>query len=243
MRRISPDEKSVQAIAEEWDRIAEERNRQIRSGLDDSMSNVLAPAVLNLLDRTSTHTIVDIGCGTGWLTARLSAVAGSVIGIDVSKHSIELARREPPKHNVEYVWDEFESFSQSRGGVFTVAIANMTLITVLHLDPFIKAVSHVLQESGHFVLTIAHPCFWPTYWGYAECPWFNYLDEIPIEAPFRIAAETTDLVTTHVHRPLGAYMSVLWRYGFVLEEMVEMVGKGFRPPRFLAIKCHKDGKA
>lgn len=239
MRSVLPSEKTVQQIAEEWDRLAETRGRQIRSGLDDSLSNVLAPTVVQLLQDTDTDRIIDIGCGTGWLTEKIAQMAGSVVGIDMSRCSLEIAMRDSSVSNVEYIHSEFEYFSKTHQRSFTVGVANMTMLTVINLDCFVQAVARVLKDGGHLVLTIAHPCYWPLYWQYADCSWFNYLDEILIETPFKIASECTDIATTHVHRPLQNYVDTLHNSGFIIERFVELVGKGFHLPRFLAVKSYK----
>jgi hypothetical protein len=116
------------------------------------------------------------------------------------------------------------------------AVANTTLGTVANLPGVLTAINRCLQPSGVFVLTIPHPCFWPTYWGYAEAPWFKYDAEIAIAAPFRIASEGTALVTTHVHRPLRQYLTMLKAGGFELERFRELTGRGFTPPRFIAMR-------
>lgn len=239
MKRVSHTEESPERIAQEWDRIAEVRHRQIRSGLDDSMTNVLAPTVAGMIHGVSTSSLIDIGCGTGWLTTTLAPLTSRITGVDMSKRSIDIAMRESAASNVEYVCDKFECFSRNHPQGFDVAVANMTLVTVINLGSLIDAVANVLKDGGHFVLTIAHPCYWPLYWGYADCQWFNYSDEVLIEAPFKIGAETTSFVTTHVHRPIEQYVNTLCHSGLVIEKLVELTGKNFRPPRFLAIKCRK----
>ena len=88
--------------------------------------------------------------------------------------------------------------------------------------------------------TTIHPCFWSQYWGYAETAWFEYLDEFAVEAPFKIQAENTDMITTHIHRPLQSYISGLLECSFVFEKFIEMTGEGFELPRFVAFRVRKE---
>jgi SAM-dependent methyltransferase len=113
----------------------------------------------------------------------------------------------------------------------------MTLGTAPDLLKLLSAVGACLKPGGVFIFTIPHPFFWPTYWGYAEAPWFDYTREMAIAAPFRIGAEGTEFTTTHVHRPLAAYFEQLRRAGFELEKLEELIGRGFRLPRFIAMRC------
>jgi SAM-dependent methyltransferase len=112
----------------------------------------------------------------------------------------------------------------------------MTFGTVANLRRVLAAIHLHLQPGGILVFTIPHPCFWPTYWGYSEAPWFEYDAEIAIAAPFRIASEGTALVTTHVHRPLHQYLTMLKAAGFELERFRELTGRGFALPRFVAMR-------
>jgi len=239
MKRLSPSDISLKKVSQEWDRLAETRSRQVRSGLDDSMTNVLAPAVLGLLSTSDTKSVLDIGCGTGWLTARVARLAGHVVGVDMSTRSIEVAMRDSTLSNVEYVNCEFQQFARTHRHTFTAAVANMTLMTVLPLESFVRASARVLKRGGHLVLTIGHPCFWPLYWRYARSPWFRYREEIVIQAPFKIGAERTRMVTTHIHRPIERYITVFQHCGFQVTQLRELTGKGFELPRFLAVKCRK----
>jgi 16S rRNA (adenine1518-N6/adenine1519-N6)-dimethyltransferase len=42
---------------------------------------------------SSTDTVVEIGCGVGRMTRRLSELAGTVIAADISSRMLELCRR------------------------------------------------------------------------------------------------------------------------------------------------------
>jgi 2-polyprenyl-3-methyl-5-hydroxy-6-metoxy-1,4-benzoquinol methylase len=242
MKRLSRRNISLKKISQEWDRLAETRDRQVRTGIDDSMTRVLAPAVLELLCSTDTKSVVDIGCGTGWLTARMARLARHVVGVDMSTRSIEMAMRGSALPNIEYVNSEFLRFARTHQHGFSVAVANMTLMTVVPLESFVRAIACVLKRDGHLILTIGHPCFWPLYWRYARCPWFRYWEETVIQAPFKIRAERTVVTTTHVHRPLDRYIAVFQNCGFRITKFKELTGKGFALPRFLAVKCQKAGR-
>ncbi len=68
-------------VAEEWDRMS----GAVLGGFD------LAEAVLRVMPKCAAA--VDLGCGTGNLSARLLEKAGLVIGVDGSARMLELARR------------------------------------------------------------------------------------------------------------------------------------------------------
>ena len=240
--------KSSEAIASEWDRIALARHMQISTGKDISFSYVLKPTVSELLQGCNLEKVLDLGSGTGELTRELAKVSSEVVGVDISSRSTEIARKVCSNAaNVSFCLNSVEALASDWAGPrFTAIVANMTLMDCLNLDSLVEAAARLVAPDGCLVATITHPWFWPYYWGYAEAKWFNYHQEIFIEAPFRISAEATDYVTTHVHRPLTAYMKSLTQAGFLVDRILEpfpsekvqdLYPKLWEFPRFLAFRA------
>jgi tRNA G46 methylase TrmB len=75
-----------------WDRLAEERHRQIASCEDLSFEHILVPTMLRLFENADPALVLDIGSGTGDFTARLARVATRVIGVEPSGASVVVAR-------------------------------------------------------------------------------------------------------------------------------------------------------
>ena len=241
-------DKSPEAVAAEWDRIAHVRQNQISAGADISFNYVLKPTVLKLLEGCDLRRVIDLGCGTGDLTREIGLISGEVSGVDSSPISIEIAEETcSGAPNISLVAASIESFAkQGCGSSFGTAVANMTLMTCLDLDSFIESVAKVISPNGHFIATITHPWFWPNYWGYADASWFDYRKELVIEAPFKISTESTDYITTHVHRPLSAYLDSLTNAGFMVEKVMEpypekqvhsQYKESWKFPRFLAVRA------
>ena len=240
--------KTRATVASEWDRIAHVRHDQMASGKDLSFRYVLTPAVKELLKGCNLQRVLDLGCGTGQLAAELAAMSTKVTAVDVSSRSIGIAKRTCSDFvNTSFFLGSVEEFADQWNDLpFTTAIANMTLMACLDLDSFIEAVSRVVVSKGHLIATITHPSFWPYYRGYANADWFNYAQETVIEAPFKISAESTEYVTTHIHRPLASYISSLFGAGFVVESILEpfpddttqtLYPEPWRFPRFLAFRA------
>lgn len=226
--------KSLSRIAREWDAIAALRDEQVCSGKDHSANFVLAPAILDGLPTVSS--LIDIGCGTGWLTARAAKNADLIVGIDPSGESISIARARHNGVGVSYQAESVESFAK-KGRKFELAISNMSVSSAPNLHTFISASRNVLKKNALFVFTIPHPCFWPLYWGYASHPKFNYEKSYAIEGEFKIQKEMSKYSTTHFHHPLEKYVSAIQGSRFRLVEINELTGRGFRFPRFLLVKA------
>ncbi len=253
MSDIKPHPRKSQAdLTREWDRLAQERHRQISSGEDVSFENVVLPAVWRLFEPANKATVLDIGSGTGDFTARLAKLAGHVIAIEPSPASMTIARRVCRSiSNVEFVESTLEQaaidLNQRR---VTSAVAVMTLMTTPDLSKFTRALATLLERGGLFVAIITHPWFWPVYWGYDKEAWFKYDREIFIEAPFRISRRRTEIKTTHVHRPLEQYVNVFAGCGLRLNALVEpfppsevqsLYPTQWQFPRFLGLRWEKVG--
>lgn len=237
-------------LVREWDRLAEERHRQIASGDDLSFHHVVVPTTWRLLEGADRTLVLDIGSGTGEFTLQLARSSGTVIAVEPSKTSVALAREVcHGATNVRFV----ETSLEEAGGLLgeegaTTAVAVMTLMTAPDLRGLAKALAGLLRTHARFIATLTHPCFWPRYWGYEREPWFRYDREVFIEAPFVISKRQTDLRTTHVHRPLENYLTVFAEEGFALEALVEpmppldvqsLYPRRWEFPRFLGLRWEK----
>src|SRR5262249_21327154 len=153
--------------------------------------------------------VLDAGCGTGFLAERLAERACEVLAVDVSTKSIAIAKTTHAAPNLRYEATSIEGLASRAPALFTLVVANMTLMTAPNLRSFVNGVSRLLQPGGHLVFTITHPWFWPLYWNYADEDWFDYRRELAIEAPLEISLERQGPVTTHYHRPIAMYVTEL----------------------------------
>lgn len=75
-------------IANEWDNIAILRQKQIESKMDTSFHQILLPSIskqIDLIKNVSQKKLIDLGCGSGYLTNYLSLSVKETVGIDLSK--------------------------------------------------------------------------------------------------------------------------------------------------------------
>lgn len=248
--------KTLLELAQEWDALAPVRADQISSGRDFSFDHVLTPLMLDLAGpalrlakNSGPVTLLDVGCGTGELTSHIAPLADRVIGIDISKRSLAIARTKLP--SATFISGPLEScLADVVKERVNVVVAGMTLMSLPDLSSFADAVRRILPVGGRFIATLTHPWFWPWYWDYAREGWFSYSEEIAIEAPFRISSEQTEFVTTHFHRPLHRYVGEFERQGFDLELLQEPVPSppvlgeqkpAWKYPRFLGIRWVRRG--
>ncbi|AZQ57895.1 methyltransferase domain-containing protein [Maribacter sp. MJ134] len=238
--------KSNSEISKEWDAIAKVRSKQLRRHEDISMDKVLIPILLDMTSDSNFSNVIDLGCGTGYSTKQFYKKSNKLTGIDVSPLSIKEAKISSPEIN--FVTNSIENHSKLNSNKYSLAISNMTFMDVPNLEDVVKSTSKLLKLNSHLVFTITHPYFWPLYWGYEKQDWFNYSQEIEIEANFNITLNHSSFKTTHYHRPLETYVNLLGKYNFQIIEMREPIPNNeimseypskWKYPRFIGLKCIK----
>lgn len=94
--------------------LREEFNRWAAAGRGDGMEQDHLPIALPVISKmglAARDNVLDVGCGSGWLTRRLAKIVpeGRVVGMDISDEMIRLARRESQAFdNVMFVTGEVE---------------------------------------------------------------------------------------------------------------------------------------
>ena len=116
---------------------------------DDKHSFVwkLASGVLELLNAQSGECILDLGCGTGHLTARIAETGALVVGVDRSPEMIRQAREKYPSLHFE-VMDAREI---SLDGTFDAVFSNATLHWIKEQERVIAGIKNLLRPGGRFV--------------------------------------------------------------------------------------------
>jgi len=242
LRRIPP--KSLNDICSEWDNLCEKRQVAIEQGKDVSLFLVTAPHIIKKVHEMTPKTILDIGCGTGYLTSLLAQEAAICYGIDASQHSITLAKERYSLPNLQFFYSKLCDFSPDTK--FDLCVSNMALSCDPDLDGTLRNIYKRLSAGGALLIMIPHPCFWPLYWGYQDESWFHYQEEIFIEHDFSISFVKTMGRSTYIHRPLSRYIQEIISSGFSIGEIEEPYpsnttppGYSYTYPRFLFLKCKK----
>jgi trans-aconitate methyltransferase len=106
-----------------------------------------AKGLVNLLAAHPGEHILDLGCGTGTLTAEIAARGATVVGIDRSPEMIEQARRKFTTIRFEVCDARELRFSQEFDAVFS----NAALHWIPEAEPVVRGVAAALRPDGRFV--------------------------------------------------------------------------------------------
>jgi trans-aconitate methyltransferase len=106
-----------------------------------------AASLVELLAPRAGERILDLGCGTGHLTAQLAAAGAEVVGIDSSATMIAEARRLYPPLPFELADARDFAFAEPFDAVFS----NAALHWILEAEQVIACVRRALKPGGRFV--------------------------------------------------------------------------------------------
>jgi trans-aconitate methyltransferase len=104
-------------------------------------------AVIEVLQPVANEKIVDLGCGTGDLSAILHQKGVVVTGIDQSAEMIRTAKEKYP--HIKFDLGDAANFSYPE--TFDAVFSNATLHWVLHKEEAIQCIYNCLKPKGRFV--------------------------------------------------------------------------------------------
>jgi 2-polyprenyl-3-methyl-5-hydroxy-6-metoxy-1,4-benzoquinol methylase len=135
--------------ADAWtNAVRERRIASRRAGTD----NAIVAAVL----RTKPSSVLDVGCGEGWLARVLAAEGCRVTGIDASEGLIASARSRGGGTFVAMTYAALGARAAELGPPFDVAVCNFSLLEA-ELAPLLDPLRNVLVPHGRLVIQTVHP--------------------------------------------------------------------------------------
>lgn len=180
------------------------------------------PAMLRLLQEVkgiAGKRILDVGCGQGILTRELAARNADVIGVDLSRNLLKLARQKELSSplGITYVHDDAHSLERLRGQRFDVITCNLALLDIRDLQLLIEAVSKLLAPGGWWVNSLLHPCG-PHTDERGDLSYRDYYSEGYWRSP---NSKSVRGQVGSYHRRLETYLEGFLRNGFTLDAFRE----------------------
>jgi ubiquinone/menaquinone biosynthesis C-methylase UbiE len=150
----------VETVAALWDQNAENWTLLSRAGYDVFRDHVNTPAFLELLGPVDGLRGLDIGCGEGTNTRRVSTRGAAMTAVDVSQTFLGYARAteaEDPK-GIDYQRASATALPFPDAS-FDFATAFMSLMDLPDQAEALAEARRVLKPGGFLQFSILHPCF------------------------------------------------------------------------------------
>ena len=213
------------------------------------------PTLFSLLPNLNDKTILDLGCGFGEHCKEfVNLGAKKVVGIDISKKMLEVARKENSDERIAYLEMAMEDIDSVEDS-FDVVVSSLAFHYIKDFSSIVKAINRKLNSNGVFVFSQETPlstCHSSgSRWTKDENGKKIYLNlyNYGIEGE-RESSWFVDGVKKY-HRMFSTIINSLVENGFAIDKMVEPIPDDkmlkehpeyydlLLKPDFLIVKCHK----
>lgn len=232
-------------MTNEWDQVAEDYSQLIGKEGDFFRQVLITPEILDVVGGlTAGSTVLDLGCGDGYVARLLSQKSLKLIGVDYSERLIELAKQKQSPG--EFIVADITK-PLLLNDRFDLIISVLALMDVSDLKAAYSNAINILRPNGILLVFITHPAFNRPSGRWAK----TWLDKLLRRSPFiridkygdeikqRFKIMTCRYPITNWHRSLTEYIQIPIDMGLELMQFKELKPKisdvvGFNQPSFLA---------
>ena len=173
------------------------------------------PHFLKLLGDISGLTVLDAGCGQGYLSRILARRGAHITGIDISPKLIQIAREQDPDHQITYqVADLCHSLPEYRHR-FDLVVSHFVLDDVYDYKGFLSTLASLLKPGHRMILSMNNPYSFVVR-GHVR----DYFDTGK-PYPYRGMAEEGVKVYFY-HHTLEEYLDACFAAGFQLQRLLDI---------------------
>lgn len=115
------------------------------------------PAFRKIMPDITNKKILDLGCGYGENDKYFKELgAKSVLGVDISKHMIEMANKYNKIEDIEYKVMSMEEINQIEDK-FDIVISSLAFHYIKDYKKLISDIYHLLNNGGYLIFSQEHP--------------------------------------------------------------------------------------
>ena len=191
-------------VLDSWQSNALPWSKAVRENRIESRVKVTNQAIVDTLleecRAANLKSVLDLGCGEGWLVRELNRYGLSTVGIDAVSVLIEQARALDPENQKRYSVLSYDDLIKGEfSGTVDAVVANFSLLGDESVKQIFVALKRILNQGGIFVVQTVHPIMargdHPYQDGWREETWNGFGDAAFKPAPwfFRTLQSWTNL--------------------------------------------------
>lgn len=183
------------------------RNKEIQS-----RELVTNQAIVDAIIQRSPRSMIDIGCGEGWLVRELSKAGIDCLGVDVVPELIDYASQagEGRFKTLSYTELNHDGLKET----FDLAVCNFSLLGKESVEKIFTTIPTILNAKGFFIVQTIHPIMAggdePYIDGWREGSWSGFSDQFRDPAPWYF-------------RTIEGWQALFLKNGFKLTKMLEPI--------------------
>jgi 2-polyprenyl-3-methyl-5-hydroxy-6-metoxy-1,4-benzoquinol methylase len=199
-----------QKIIQSWRINAGSWTNAVREERIESRKLATNQAIVETILRYHPATVLDLGCGEGWLARKLAERGAQVVGVDVVPALIENARQLGGGDFQVCSYEELAAGCLRRQ--FDAIVCNFSLLGHESVTNLFKAMPALLHDGGHLFIQTLHPhiaCGDAPYTdGWRSGSWTGFGPEFSDPAPWYF-------------RTVASWVKLFWYSGLALVELLE----------------------
>jgi 2-polyprenyl-3-methyl-5-hydroxy-6-metoxy-1,4-benzoquinol methylase len=217
---------ATKTVPNHWDANASFWIQIIREHRDKYRNDLTDPAMLKAIGPPEGLTVLDAGCGEGYLSRILARNGATVTGVDSSTRLIEAARA---KNLTDALPITFDTSSVDDlpypDHMFDLVVCNHLLNDLYDPSRPISEFARVLRDGGRLIILMLHPCFYNKHAERAQATngliAASYFETRNIEQVFEVDGLTSPVPNKTWFRPLEFYTEELRKSGFAITSLAE----------------------
>ena len=175
----------------------------------------IMPQFLKILGDISGLTVLDAGCGEGYLSRILARLGANVTGIDISMRLIQIARTKDPEGMITYQVANLSQPLPVYQQHFDLVVSHFVLNDVYDYQGFLTTLGAVTRPGGRLMFSINNP-----YSFVVRSHITNYFDTGKAFSYRGMAA--TGVKVHFYHRTLAQYLDASFVAGLQLQRLVDI---------------------
>jgi len=211
-----------------WDNNAEQWHKLFGEN-DLNRCDLLDPVILQILEDVKGKTILDAGCGDGYLSRKLARLGASVTGVECSPKLLNFAVANERKKPLAITYHQADCTSLPflSDSIFDIVVTNNVIQDVENYQGAFREFSRLLKSGGSYLHIENHPCFMTPVFGWVKDnkgeKLYRKVDQYFKRGPFLTPWGQNSQMepTVFWHRTLGDLMNSLIANKFRIAQVIE----------------------
>ncbi len=222
-----PLKKNPKATSTSWSSVARWYDETVEQK-GSYQQDLILPNLLRLMDIKKGEKVLDLACGQGLFSREFHKAGASVVGADISKELVEIAKKKSPR-DITYEVAPADSLPFLTNESVDSAVIVLALQNIENMNGSLGECARVLKSSGRLYLVLNHPCFRipkESSWDFDEKANVQYrrvdryLSALKSEIDMNPGGSSR-VKTISFHRPLQSYTKALGKHGFAITRLEE----------------------